>query len=89
MDLTTPQGRLAAAEALGPDGYNKAMQAHIDNTTLEVVAGHRIRRIDGTRFGTLYQVGIIKAFATIEQAREFATENPAEAEKDKANDDNH
>lgn len=73
-DLTTPEGRLAAARALGPDAYNQAMREHITASICEEVNGHPIRAVDGGRQGRLFSVGdpINCAFSTIEQARQYA-----------------
>lgn len=74
-NLDTPEGRLAAAEALGPKGYNAAMKAHQDRNTIETINGHAIRAVS-SRFGRLFAVGNTgRAFSTADQARAFATDN--------------
>lgn len=71
-----PESRLRLIERVGPKGYNAAFEAHVKATTLETVGGHAIRPI-GTRFGRLFQVGNTgTAFATLEQAKEFAKSKP-------------
>lgn len=72
-DLDTPEGRLAAIEALGPEAYNAAMQAHQQKNTVETVNGHALRYVQTERFGRLVMVGSTgKAFTTLDAAREFA-----------------
>lgn len=71
-DLDTPEGRLAAAEALGPDGYNRAMRDHQARHAVDVVNGHRLRWVP-SRFGRLCMVGATRrAFRTLAEARAFA-----------------
>jgi hypothetical protein len=71
-DLDSPEGRLRAAEALGPDGYNAAMAAKRAASIIETVNGQPIRTVNGGRWGRLFQVGNGSAFATLEQARAHA-----------------
>lgn len=76
-DLNDPVGRLRAAEALGPDGYNKAMEDHFRKSSFMTVAGHNLRRVS-SRFGTLIAVGNTgRAFSTIPEATAYAEANPA------------
>lgn len=78
MNLNTPEGRLAATHALGHDGYNAAMKAHIDTSVVATVNGYRLRWVD-SRFGRLCQVldadGV--AFQTMKQATTHANSLPA------------
>lgn len=72
-DLESPEGRFAASQALGHDGYNDAMKAHIGASCVEVVNGYGIRPVT-SRFGRLFAiVGTEVAFSTIEAAREHAS----------------
>lgn len=72
LDLDTPEGRLAAAESLGPDGYNAAMKAHHDASTVATVNGYAIRPVS-SRFGQLFAVsGTTAAFSTLEAATAHA-----------------
>lgn len=76
MNLNTPEGRLAAAESLGPDGYNRAMKAHIENSFVEVVNGYGLRWV-GSPFGRLCAIhGTDRAFLKIEDSRAYANELP-------------
>jgi hypothetical protein len=77
-DLNDPVGRLRAAEALGHEGYKKAMEEHIKKSTIKNVAGHDLRRVRSQRFGPLIMVGKTNtAFRTIEEAVAYAEKNPA------------
>jgi hypothetical protein len=72
-----PASRLALIERVGLTEYNRQIQAHIDASVLETVAGHDIRPVN-TRFGRLHQVGRTgRAFSTLQEARDFAKDNPA------------
>lgn len=72
-DIDTPEGRLAAATALGPAGYSDAMRRHIADTCVETVNGYGIRPVQ-TRFGRLYAVvGTTYAGGTIDAARAHAS----------------
>jgi hypothetical protein len=44
FDLNTPEGRLQAIEALGPNQYNVAMRARFAANRIKVVNGHALRR---------------------------------------------
>lgn len=73
MNLDTPEGRLAAAESLGPDGYNAAMKAHHAASTVATVNGYAIRPVSSP-YGRLYMVADTdKAFPSLEQAEAFAS----------------
>lgn len=72
MNLDTPEGRFAAAESLGPDGYNKAMEAHHKASEIATVNGYGIRPV-ASRFGRLFMVvGTDAAFSTLEAATAHA-----------------
>ena len=72
MDWNDPKDRLELAERVGPDEYNRQMQQHIADSTVETVNGHSIRPMQ-SRFGRLFMVGKTgMAFRTIEEAREYA-----------------
>lgn len=76
MNWDNPAERFALIERVGVAEYNKAHEEHIRQTTVATVAGHAIRRV-GSRFGQLFQVeGTERAFKTIQQAEDFARENP-------------
>jgi len=76
MNWDDPSARAALAMRLGPDGYNKAFEAHLKESTVATVGGHAIRPI-GTRFGRLFSVGSTgTAFSTQAQAEEYARTNP-------------
>lgn len=75
MDLNTPEGRYAATQALGHDGYSAAMKAHIEASTIETVNGYAIRPVR-TQFGRLFQVGTKVAFRTLAEARAHAAKEP-------------
>lgn len=78
-DLNSPEGRLAAAKALGPDGYNEAMRQHLERNTVATVNGYPIRKV-ASRFGQLHQiVGTNRAFYTFAEAEKFANAQPAKA----------
>lgn len=64
-DFTSPQGRLAAIEALRHEKYNAAMKQHLKDS--EVLPG--IRQVQ-TPFGRLYHVEAIGgAFRTLDEAQ--------------------
>lgn len=81
MDFDTPKGRLAAAEALGPDGYNRAMDEHRQRQIVATVGGHAIRRVATPRFGIVWMVGDTgRGFPTREGAEGFAAQHPLGAD---------
>lgn len=55
MNLDTPEGRYAASQTLGPEGYNKAMAEHIKAGTVATVNGYSLRWVS-SRFGRLCMV---------------------------------
>ena len=76
MNLDTPEGRLAAAESLGPDGYNAAMEAHHKASEIATVNGYGIRPVS-SRFGRLFMVvGTDAAFSTQAAAEAHAKSLP-------------
>ena len=77
MDLYTPEGRFAATQALGHDGYNAAMKAHIDAGVVATVNGYRLRWVSslfGRQCQELDADGV--AFQTLEQATAHANSLP-------------
>jgi hypothetical protein len=77
MNWDDPADRFALIERVGPEEYNRQMAAHLEASTVSNVGGHAIRPV-GSRFGRLFQVGATgKAFATQEQAEQYAKDNPA------------
>jgi len=80
-DMGTPEGRLAAAESLTPEEYNRAMDAYRRRAVVCTVNGHDIRTA-GSRFGLLYAVGDTgRAFMTMEAARACANSTPKPEKK--------
>jgi len=76
MDLDTPEGRLAAAEALGPDGYNRALQNHFGKNTVKIVNGYALRWVS-SRWGRICMVeGDGGGFSTLEAAEARANSLP-------------
>lgn len=74
FNLDTPEGRYAASQSLGADGYDAAMLAHIAAGVIETVNGFGIRPVS-SRFGRLFSVvGTDAAFRTIDAARTYAVE---------------
>jgi len=77
----TKQQRRAAAEALGPDGYNKAMADHFAASTVATVNGYSLRWVSSS-FGRLCQVvDTVMAFQTVVQAAKYAESLPANTAK--------
>ena len=76
MNWDDPVQRLGLLESVGPQEYNRRMQEHNEASTVSRVGGHAIRPV-GSRFGQLFQVvGTGMAFATQEQAEQYAKDNP-------------
>ena len=72
INWNDPVARLHLAEAIGEKEYNKALTAHIKESTVETVNGHGIRPVS-SRFGKLWLVGDTgKAFNTLEKAKGYA-----------------
>lgn len=77
MDWDNPQDRYNLINSVGIDEYNRQHAAHMEKSTVARVAGHSIRTVN-TRFGLLYHVGgTPSAFASLEQATQYAEANPA------------
>lgn len=77
-DFSTPEGRAAAIQTLGIDGYNRAHAEHRKASVIKTVAGHELRYVQ-TMFGRLVAVGGTKtAFATLHEAELFAHRHPKE-----------
>ncbi len=78
FDLNSPDGQLAALEALGVIRYNEELAK---TTSREMVvattAGHEIVTAHSS-YGVLHYInGTGKAFVELESAIQFAEENPA------------
>lgn len=64
--------RAAFIERVGPAAYNRALDKHFKDITIDVVNGYAIRPVQ-TRFGRLYAVGETgEAFSTMSLARNHA-----------------
>jgi hypothetical protein len=71
-NLNTPEGRLAAIQRLGIDGYNRAMAAKLERDVVATVNGRKIRRVVSS-WGALYAVeGTREAWASLERAKAAA-----------------
>jgi hypothetical protein len=78
-NFDTPEGRLAAIEALGPTAYNAAMAQHRAASAVATVNGYPIRPM-ASRFGQLFEVvGAGAAFTTQKAAEGHAAGLPANA----------
>lgn len=72
IDWSDPLARLKLLESIGPDAYNKAMERHFAEETVEVCNGYPLRRV-ASRFGTLISVdGTGSAYRDLERARAVA-----------------
>ena len=78
FDLDSPEGRLAALEALGVIRYNEELAKTTSReTVVATAAGHEIVTLHSSH-GVLHCIkGTGKAFAELESAIQFAEENPA------------
>lgn len=79
MNLDTPEGRYAASQALGPEGYNKAMAEHAKANTVATVNGYSLRWVMSGRFGALCSVVESPdkvAFRTLDEATAYANGLP-------------
>jgi len=78
FDLDSPEGRLAAFEALGVIRYNEELAKTTSReTVVATVAGHEIVTAHSS-YGLLHYInGTGKAFAELESAIQFAQENPS------------
>lgn len=73
MNLNTPEGRYAASQAIGPEGYNAAMAAHAKANTVATVNGYSLRWVTSERFGPLCMVQEAKVgFRTLDEAKAHA-----------------
>jgi hypothetical protein len=81
-DWSDPASRLALAERVSTEEYNRQAKEARDASIIETVAGHALRPAN-SRFGRLISVGDLgMAFLTIEEARAHALANPASGEAD-------
>jgi hypothetical protein len=77
FDLDSPQGRLAALEALGVPRYNEELAKCASREDVVAMAGGHEVVIVRSRSGLLHYVnGTGKAFPELESAIAFAEENP-------------
>ena len=73
IDWTDPAARHRLIECVGPDEYNRLYAEQMASSTVAIVNGHAIRRVQ-SRFGKLYQVGTTgPAFSAFEAAKTFAS----------------
>ena len=71
-----PIARLRLLERVGHDAYQKAHAEWMEQSTVDVIAGHAIRAV-GSQFGRLFAVGQTRrAFKKREDAEAFAKANP-------------
>ena len=78
FDLNSPEGRIAALNALGVKQYNEEMAKRASRENVIAKAAGREIVIVQSRSGSLHYVdGTGKAFAALESAIQFAEENPA------------
>lgn len=76
MNWDDPAERLALAERVGHDEYNRQLREHLAATVVSRVGGHDIRPVN-TRFGQLFHVGKTEsAFRTQDEAEQYALDNP-------------
>ena len=76
IDWSDPTARLRLVEEFGTEEYNKALAAHHQDTTIEVVNGYPLRRVFSP-FGNLIAVtGTPQAFRTLEAASNHAKSLP-------------
>ena len=76
MNWDDPVARLRLVEQVGHEEYNRRMREHQQSLVMEVRNGYQLAPVN-TRFGRLVQVrGANKAYATIEQARDYADSLP-------------
>lgn len=72
-----PEARAELLQRIGPKAFNEAHEANRKASVIEVCNGHELRPV-ATSFGRLISVGkTLKAFSTIEAARDFANSTPA------------
>ena len=77
FDLDSPEGRLAALEALGVTRYNEEMARQASRERVVASAGGHEVVIVQSRFGALHFVdGTGNSFPELESAIAFAEENP-------------
>jgi hypothetical protein len=73
IDWSDPAARHRLIECVGPDEYNRLYAEQMASSTVAIVNGHAIRRVQ-SRFGKLYQVGTTgPAFNAFEAAKTFAS----------------
>jgi hypothetical protein len=76
-DLHTPEGRYAASQALGPEGYSAAMEEHLRANTVATVNGYDIRKTE-SRWGTVYMIdGTSIGYQSLDKAKAHAARLPA------------
>ena len=73
IDWSDPAARHRLIECVGPDEYNRLYAEQMARSTVAIVNGHAIRKVQ-SRFGKLYQVGTTgAAFNAFEAAKTFAS----------------
>jgi hypothetical protein len=78
MNWDDPEERLQLIERVGSGEYNRRLWKRFEKSVVTVVNGHKIRPAYSLRFGRLFLVGGTgSAFATIEEATEFAQRKDA------------
>jgi hypothetical protein len=76
MNWDNPEDRAALVQQIGVEAYNKAYENYIDESTVSIVGGHKIRPVN-SRFGKLFNVGNTgRAFQKQSEAEKYASENP-------------
>ena len=72
MNWDNPEERLALAERVGTEEYNRRLLEHLDSLIVATVKGRAIRPVNSP-FGRLFAVGGTKhAFSTVEEAVRYA-----------------
>jgi len=73
IDWSDPAARDRLIERIGPDEYNRLHAEQMARSTVAIVNGHAIRKVQ-SRFGKLYQVDTTgAAFSAFEAAKTFAS----------------
>jgi Fe-S cluster assembly scaffold protein SufB len=76
MNWDDPAARAHLIDRVGPQEYNRQLEAHLAASVVSTVNGHKIRPV-GSRFGRLFMVGKTgNAFHTLAEAETFAAKEP-------------
>ena len=71
--MNDPAARNHLIERVGPEEYDRLRAEQMARSTVAIVNGHAIRKVQ-SRFGKLYQVGTTgTAFIAFEAAKTFAS----------------